>query len=497
MKNAKLFAAASVAALMAGAANAQLAIEQDNPAGATITAPYSIAEEVDFPVAALAGDLDAGLGVAVLTQGVIPPGQNIFLTLNITNATLTANLDGSEIDAGITGAVVDDGGSIGDSFVRYLITTDTLDSSNFLGLDGININLPIEMSGCGDVTVSVTEFATESGGTPIEGGTASLAAPAITCDEAFVTTLVPDADTTVLDFAGGFTNFVVAAPDTGTTAVLGEYDLVVDTTVNVDLANNSLTPDVGTPADPSMVLGFESSVDFVDANGVVNGTAAPGVGTLFDAGPTAVASNSVPLVGTPDATAAIEDGTFSILIDGSTSIEAQTVSVSGAIIDLDDAGHSLQDTDPFNSADVEDLRLNGQYFGPFDWVSDGTKLVNTIFRVTGLDGLSDIPAQVIVNNARNGAATEGVFPFTLLASDVEGSEIRLNSDQLEAIAGQFGTADISLVFSTDLDLDVDRLLAGPSQAVVVPFGDGANLDGLGDQSPTTPTSPDNDDQGNF
>merc|ERR1712146_841995 len=88
---------------------------------------------------------------------------------------------------------------------------------------------PIEMSSCGDVTVSGSEFATESGSTPIEGGTAALLAPAITCDEAFVTTLAPDVDTTVLDFTGGFTNFVVSAPDTATTAVLGDYELAVDT----------------------------------------------------------------------------------------------------------------------------------------------------------------------------------------------------------------------------------------------------------------------------
>jgi hypothetical protein len=489
MKNAKLLAAASVAAIMAGAANAQLAIEQDSATGSTITAPYSIAEEVDFPVAALAGDLDAGLGVSVLTEGVIPPGQNIFLTLQLTNATLTANLNGSEIDLGKTGAVVDSGGSIGDDFVRYLVTTDAFDTSTGDATrDGLRVNLPIEMSSCGDVSVAVTEFKTESGGTPIEGGAASLAAPAITCDEAFVATLAPDLDTTVLDFTGGFTNFVVAGPDTITTAVLGDYVLAVDTAVNVDLA--------GTPASATMVQGFESSVNFVDASGVVNGTAAT-ADALFAAGPTAVATNSIPLVGTTPAAAASETGTFSIAIDGATSIAAQTVSVSGAIMDLDDSGFSLVDTDPFNSADVEDLRLNGQYFGSFDWVSDGTKLVNTIFRITGLDGASDIPAQVIVQNARNGSAFEGVFPFTLLASDVTGSEYRMNSDMLEAIAGQFGTADISLVFSTDLDLDVDRLLAGPSTAVVVPFGDGANLDGSGGQANTTPPTSTNDDQGNY
>jgi hypothetical protein len=489
MNNGKLLAAASIAAIMVGTAGAQLAVEQDAAAGSTISAPYSIAQEVDFPVAALAGDLDAGLGISVLTEGIIPPGQNIFLTLQITNATLTANLNGSEMDAGKTGAVVDSGGSIGDSFVRYLVTTDAVDfSTGDATRDGLRVNLPIEMSSCGDVTVSVTEFKTESGGTPIEGGAAALAAPAITCDEAFVATLAPDLDTTVLDFTGGFTNFVVAGPDTITNAILGDYELAVDTSVNVDLG--------GTNADAAMVLGFESQVNFVDANGVVDGQATT-ADALFATANTVVAANAIPLAGTTDAVAASETGTFEINIDGVTSIAAQTVSVSGAIMDLDDGGFALKDTDPFNSADVEDLRLNGQYFGSFDWVSDGTKLVNTIFRITGLDAASDIPAQIIVENARNGSAFEGVYPFTLLASDVEGAEYRMNSDMLEAVAGQFGTADISLVFSTDLDLDVDRLLAGPSQAVVVPFGDGANLDGNGGQAPTTPPTSTNDDQGNY
>ena len=181
-------------------------------------------------------------------------------------------------------------------------------------------------------------------------------------------------------------------------------------------------------------------------------------------------------------------------INGTASVLPQTVSVSGAVLDLD-TSLDLQATDAFLSADVEDLKLNGQYYGPFDWVSDSTKLVNTIFRITGLDGASDIPAQVIVQNSRNGL--NGTFPFDILASDVEGSEVRLNSSALETIAGQFGTADISLVFSTSLDLDVDRLLAGPSTAVVVPFGDGANDSGTGSTYGTTPPSADNNDAGNY
>jgi len=494
MKMLKLLGATSVAALLAGAASAQLALEQSAGGAPTVSAPYAIAEEVDFPALILAGDADGVFGLEVLTQGVIPPGQNIFLTVNITNGTLTANLDGSEILGGITGAVVNSGGAIGDSTVRYLITTDTIDlSTGDATRDGILLNLPVEVSSCGDVTFDVSEFETETAGTDIEGGTAALtvagvATPAVTCEDAFQANLVVDADSTTLDFAAAFAEFVVAAPDTLTTGVLGDYDLTVDTTVNIDM--NS------TAASPGDVLGFASSIDFADTTNIVSGTATTGDALFADDGaPTAVVGSSIPLVGTTPAGAASEAGIFTVTIAGpGFPVSPQTVSVSGAVLNLD-TGDNLLATDAFLSADVEDLKLNGQYFGPFDWVSDSTKAVNTIFRVTGLDGLSDIPAQIIVQNSRNGL--NGVFPFTILASDVQGSEIRLNSAALEAVAGLFGTADISIVFSTALDLDVDRLLAGPSTATVVPFGDGANDSGTGSSYPTTPPTADNDDAGNY
>ena len=443
---------------------------------------------------------DGEFGLNVLTQGVIPPGQNLFLTITVTNGTFTANLDGSEfggfiLDAGgITGAVVNAGGTIGASSVRYLITTDSVDLSTGDGSrDGVSLNLPIEVSTCGDVTFNVTEFQTESGGTPIEGGTAALTVggvptPAVTCDDAFQATLVVDVDNTTLDFTTAFTDFIVAAPDTALTAVLGDFLLTVDPTVNIDMD--------GTAAAPVHVLGFGSNINFADDTNIVDGTAGPGAGALFTAGPTVTAGNTIALVGTTGATTVADDGTFSISVTGTGPVSAQTVSVSGAVLNLDTTV-DLQGTDAFLAADVEDLKLNGVYFGPFDWVSDSTKLVNTIFRVTGLNGLSDIPAQVIVQNARNGAASNGVFPFTILASDVQGSEIRLNSTQLEAVTGPFGTADISLVFSTSLDLDVDRLLAGPSTAVVVPFGDGANDASSGPSTATTPPTTTNDDDGNY
>lgn len=493
----KFMAAASVTALMAGAASAQLALED---AGTGIVASgHVIAEEVDFAAMNLSGNGDGDVDLEIVTQGTIPPGQNLFLTITATNATFTTGLNGAEFTSGTTGAVVDAGGAAGSSSVRYLITTDAgaIAPASASGADHVALTLPFNMTGCGDVTFNVTEFQTEAVGTPVEGGAAALSVagtptPLITCEDVYVASVVDDSlapasTPTVLSLISSFADFAVAAPDTANRARLGVFDLTVDTTAFIDL--------IGTAASPGDVLGFDMSLDFVDATEITGADGVATTGTLFTAATSAPVGNSVAVSGVVAATAAAEDGDLFVDSTGANPIPAQTVSVSGATIDLDTTDF-LQATDPFVAADAEDLKLEGQIFGPFDWTSDSTKLVNTIFRITGLSTTEDVPAQIVVENSRNGAAFNGVYPTTILGSSVQGSEIRWNSAALESVAGQFGTADISLIFSTNNDLDVDRLLAGPSTAVVVPFGDGANSDGSGTAgSLTSPGTGVNDDTG--
>ena len=508
----KLLAATSVAALIVGGANAQLALKQDPsaPGATTITAPYVLASEVDFTKLNATGNANGvgGFGLAVTTEGVIPPGQNIFLTIQVSGGTIAANLNGSEINDGITGAVVNAGGTVGATSVRYLITTDATDGSladaAFAGLDGLALVLPVRASGCGDVTFSVTEFETETAGTPIEGGTASLTdfsapakvIPALTCVSAFNASLVLDADNSALALDPGavggtepaFSEFLAAGPDTVTTAILGDFALAL-TAANIDM--------VGTAAAATDVLGFSADIDFSNTDEIVSGEAIAVSGGLFgsDGGPIAVSGSDINLVGTTPATAA-DTGTFELTISGTDSVLAQSVSASDAVLALRTTGTSLKATDPFTEADVEDLKYEGYVFGPFDWVSDSKRAVNSIFRVTGLSPDTDVPAQIILENSRNGDSFNGVYPFTILGSSVQGSEVRINSAQLEALAGVFGTADVTMVFSVDADLDVDRLNASPASSVVTPFGDGANQDGSGVGS-TAPGTSNNDDDGNY
>lgn len=497
MKMMKLLGAASVAALIAGAAHAQLDLVQVSTGGEDISAPYVIANEVDF--AALSdtttGD-SAVFGLEVLTQGQIPPGQNILLSVAVSNGVFTEDLiDGTTyVVGGETGAVVQSGGGIGTSSVQFLITTDALDTSIFGGgTDAIALELPVTMSSCADVSFSVTQFETEVGGNAIEGGTASLSdgagelTPAVTCVDGFVATLAPDAAVSTINFATMFTSFVVAGPDTATDAVLGDFNLAITAGVNVDLQ--------GTVAAPGQVDGFDVSIDFADVSGIADGTAAATAGAIFADAATAPTGTSIVLSSTTTATANPSTGTFSIGADGADPMMAQAVTASGGTITLN--APFLQATDDFTAQDVEDLVFNGSTFGPFDWVADTNGRVNSIFRVTGLDAITaDVPALLIVENSRNGSASNGVFPFDVLATDVQGSEVRYTSSSLEGVAGAFGTADITMVFGGTLDLDVDRLLSGPSTATVVPFGDGANQDGTGVDATTRATT-ENDDEGNF
>lgn len=394
------------------------------------------------------------------------------------------------------------GGAAGDSTVRYLVTSDTDDSENGGGTrDAIGVVLPILMSSCGDVTAAVTEFETEGAGTAIESGTASLTTGSgltlapdeiADCDDAFWATMTPDTSPTAIDFqatAGAFEGFVVSAPDTATDATIGAAVVRVDTSVFIDFGS--------TAAAVTDVIGYEADIDFVDDAGIASGAGVSG----FWADTASAAANTIALDGDTAAAAAAastsgEAGTVTITADGVNDMMAQVVTVSDAILNLRSTGTFLIASDPFLAADVEDLVFNGSTFGPFDWVADSNGRVNSIFRVTGLGSLTtDVPSLLITENSRNGV--NGVFPFTLEASSVEGSEVRLNSTDIEGIVGSaFGTADITWIFGGVLDLDVDRLLSGPSTATVVPFGDSAN-DDQGSDADDLSRATDEDDGGNF
>jgi len=487
MKLTKLLAATSVAALMAGAAHAQLKLEQlDTVVGATIPDDYKIANEVDFDELT---KNTATIGLVIGTQGLIPPGQNLFLTLEISGpATFGVALDGSEVVTGQTGAVVTADGGADDISVQYLITTDAgktgTPPSGFA--DMITLAIPVEVTGCGSVSFSVTQLQTEAVGTKIEGGAAALTATgktaatnAITCVDAFTASVAVDADETLLSFSKNFQEFNVAGPDAATLAVLGELEFDVDTTVYVDMSK--------TFAAPTQVDGYTMAINFSDATGLVDADAVPdGADTLFnDAGK--LAGNVITIDSTNSPATKSETGTVTLEVDGVDTVAKQVVTVSSAVLKLD-SSIDLKATDNFLAKDVEDLVYDGQLFGPFDWVNSAGQ-VNSIFRITGLpDDELFLSGRVILDNSTGTCDTvvgdcDGVYTFQIDPDDVANGEERISSksaanglDLVEIVGQEFGTADVTLVFSNGNNLDVDRLNSSSATAVVTPYGDAANLD---------------------
>jgi hypothetical protein len=521
MKMMKLLGAASAAALIAGAANAQLDLILSNVGSPDITSTYSIADEVDFDaLSSLTTGDSAIVGMEVLAEGQIPPGQNVLLSVQVNNGVFSTDLiDGTDhVVTGQTGAVVQSGGTAGSNVVQFLVTTDNADTSTVVGRDALGLNLPITVSSCGDVDFQVTQFqTTDTPAQVIEGGTASLSnglagvanlpVNAVECDEAFDATLVPDGGT-FLSYLTAFTTFwttadVPAGPTTDTapgTARLGIFNLDIDGTVNVDLS--------GTAAAPANVVGYTSTINFtVDDAGIASGVTTGTAGTFFNStAPDVPAGNAITITEAGAAAVNPETADFSInAVGGTSSMMAQVVNATGSTLSLGGVtGTYLMASDPFNFQDVEDLVFNGSTFGPFDWVADSSGRVNSIFRVTGLSPtMNPIPGLLVLTNSRNG--NNGVYPFTVAPTDVEGSEVRYNSTALEGIAGPFGTADVTMVFGAPslttggaaLDLDVDRLLSGPSTATVVPFGDNANSDETNGDADQIFPSVEGDDDGNF
>lgn len=477
MKLSSFLAATSVAALLAGGANAAVDIVH---VGGSVPSGYKIANEVDFTALATAnGDLGT-YQLQVRTDGTIPPGQNLFLEIEVTNGKFTTALTGAEFTSGTTGAVVDSGGQVNGSRVRYLITTDIIAvDPDAAGpkVDHIALTLPVDIIGCGSLSFAVTEFRTESGGTPIEGGAATQLPPSVTCVSAFNATIAPDVDVTTLAFNNGFSTFVVTASDTADLALVGNAALTVDSTVKINMS--------GLSAAATQVLGFEASVDFQNGTNAGSVVAAPVAGTLFD-DTAPVVGNSAALVGVAPATAN-DTGTVSIDLSAVTGpVAAQVLTVSGAALNLNTA-LNLKATDAFSAADVQDLVLNGQIFGPFDWVNDLNGAVNNVFRMTNLGAL-DVPVKLILTNSNTGV--NGTFPFTILASEIVNGEYRLNRQKIRAVVGSdFGTADVTIVLSTGNTVDIDRLMVtAANNAVVTSFGDGSNQDGNPDlvAQPTNP-----------
>ncbi|MEO1420227.1 MAG: hypothetical protein AAFU66_04635, partial [Pseudomonadota bacterium] len=374
-----------------------------------------------------------------------------------------------------------------------------------IATDTLTANLPVTITGC-DTPVTVTVTVLDSAGTGtvvpttmlttsaalgmgmIGDAVADLAEcfdafqPSITADNTNLGTATNAGQDSQLSLASNFMQFLVDAmapmaglntspPDTATLASLSRVDIPApapadgSTAVGDGLFNGNAANDPPVAADVT-------SVTFTLTLGSTAGLGTPTLTAGDLAMATGVASMTDPTVFTFTAAGSGAFGQDSFIqIPTATmaaTISAQQPTVTNAAIDLA-AGFVDQSVTVVGSGS-DDLQLQGQAAGPFDWVPDATFAVNTVFRGTGF-GATAPEAAVTISNSSLGV--NGQFPITLPAP--QNGQIILNAQLIQDAVGQpFGIGDVTITTFSGTAVDWDRLYA--TNGVISAHGDTFNQD---------------------
>ncbi|WP_298158109.1 hypothetical protein [Brevundimonas sp.] len=329
-----LLAATALTALVATSAQAQAVLSLSNVDGTAnsgIEAPLKIANELTIPGSGI--DTLLELALTPTTSAVLPLG-NALLTVSLGSDTFGTTVTAASVlqtpgNCNPTRSVVSGGGA-GQSSVQFLL-------SNMSGCDNANpieLEIPVEINDKNTVSVS-TVFTTEAG-TPIDGGSASVAS-AITFASGFLVTVDDDgvlgavADVNAVPV---YSNLQITSGSFTQDLILGDVDLDIDTTVNKDFwqlgdVTQALVPvAVGDITDVTITVttptgsfaGLTGTIDGVNADFALGIDDSAGGTDNFDGGDVTVSAGFTD----PDS--------FVIAIaDGSGTIEGATVSVSAAL----------------------------------------------------------------------------------------------------------------------------------------------------------------------
>ena len=491
MKFRKLLAGTAVAALMVGNAHALDVALGDTGAMGTVAAtaieaPVQLALEADLTDTANNGTFV----LDVTTVSSIASANNYIIGVSVSGGSFATQVAAADLLNGdgttptvFNGTTVqfdgsDRTGEIGDTSVRFLSSA-TQGGTDFR----------VEIDAAADCTSPLTftvSLQTEAG-TPIEEGVATLAAPAVTCVNAFSASVASDVvaganDSELLSPDFDTFNATISQPasvgggtDTATVANLGVVTLVGDpgmtglpifpsladaedsTMGALDTANpqNEIN-EVELSVSVSSAAGIEG---FAELGGMTN--ALTGTSVTFDFNPAAEASG------------------IQVEIEGSTTVQPQTPTVTAGTISF--ANAALDDGEAIvltNGGALDDLNYEGDECGTFDWVGDSTTSRRNVFRATNFE---DANVQGVFATMANSSA--GMPPATAMVTPIEtDSELLITDAQLTAAFGEFGRADFSFSFISATDVDCDRLQTSPAATIVTGFGNGTGLFGDGDDN---------------
>lgn len=510
----KLLVSAAASALIAGSA-AALGLTQGDAdtvntlGGTTGVQEYEaagvVAEEASF---ALAGSEEGVFELTLTSTGTFAANENYFFDVAVSGGTFFQDLTGGEVTSGVTGVgnpgVQVTGSSVqiagqtqtgqeGENAVRFLVSTGP-DAKSEIGLE-----LPIAYNGCPD-SLNFTVTIQTSGGVTFEEGTVTLAAPALSCGNAYMASVATDvvggANDSFLDSilfesfeagtltsatdsdADGANDAGTPAADTATTATLGvmsiawnpdaitlpggEFITQLNPAATIDGTAGELdefTLDV-TVSDPT---GLDSAN--IQTDGDTDAFSAGGAASIaLDAStPTNITANDI-----------VDNITVSVLTGvSSAQVAQQAVTTTNGALAFGDA--TLVASEAVADGTLDDLNYEGETCETFDWVGDATKPTANIWRVTGA-GAATSDVIVTLSNSSNGASFDG--SYTMQSYDFTQPEVVITNSQIGAVAGEFGRADVLFNFiGATTALDCDRLMNSDAENIITAFGNNNEVAG--------------------
>jgi len=447
MKITQFLTGVAAAALLAGAANAYTlkAADVDGIVAGIEDTTTVLASELDF--SALNGQLEFFIEQ---TADFVFTTDDVLLTLTLTNATFNTAFTIADVDASCaSGASIVSGGATGDSTVTLLVSgLDGCDSSNGDAAFDTGAEFgffpDVSPTGAGSVAVS-TNIVTDSGGTPVDGGTASNAPfQMITLQDAFSVVFTPDATAPIadLDVNPIYTEFQGGSPET-----LGTINIVCDTGVDIDFASTAVDC-----TQPTQLAGVDLEIvgDFTGLTGGVT------VGT------TALTLATGELSGTLDLEPQADDnntgsGALNVAVtaDNTDALQRSTYQATVTI----DLGPAFIDEAPFTGALSNITREGTQVI--FPWFAS-QELVDAggARNVARLANLSDDDARVFVQIlSSSNSAFVGAGPVQVADLEAGGELVLRSSDVSTAIGSDFERGELEItVEATPENVTAKRLV---------------------------------------
>ncbi|MEO1040641.1 MAG: hypothetical protein AAFX09_14000, partial [Pseudomonadota bacterium] len=273
--------------------------------------------------------------------------DDVLVTVNLTGGTFESAVGPLNLDSACSsGASLSAGGAAGSASATFLISgIDGCDGAAAAIGAALGFALPIDIDGNQTLNIEI-DIVTDSGNTPVDGGTANV--DALTIAPAFSASFAPQVPNPVATLGSAFTLLDPFAPFVFDD--LGVIDIDCDTSLSIDLGGTPIDCTDAGQIDAIVVTlsgdltdAFDSAAasNFLFVNGVV---AAGGQSADYDVtgfvGPSGAAGNSIDLV--PDG-GTINPSTFdaTVLFDLDPAVFASDPSFSGPLAPITREGSDV------------------------------------------------------------------------------------------------------------------------------------------------------------